>query len=257
MESIVAAGARLEVERIGGAGQTTLVFLHEGLGSVSQWRDFPRAVAESTGCPALIYSRVGYGRSDPVERPRPLTFMHDEARRALPELLSQEGIEDAILIGHSDGASIALIYAGESSPFVRGLILEAPHVFVEEVCVRSIEQVRAEYGRTDLRDKLARYHTDVDGAFYGWADAWLDPAFRSWDITGFLSAIRAPVLVIQGEHDEYGTVAQVDAVERGVAGRFERLILPGCGHSPHREKPEATLAAMVRFIRGLGLEGGV
>lgn len=257
MESIVAAGARLEVERIGGAGQTTLVFLHEGLGSVSMWRDFPRAVAEVTGCPTLIYSRVGYGCSDPVERPRPLTFMHDEARRALPEVLSQEGIEDAILIGHSDGASIALIYAGESRPFVRGLILAAPHVFVEEVCVRSIEQVREAYGRTDLRDKLARHHTDVDGAFYGWADAWLDPDFRRWDITGFLSGIRAPMLVIQGEDDEYGTVAQVDAVEGGVAGRFERLMLPRCGHSPHRDQPEATLAAMVRFIRGLKLEGGV
>lgn len=252
-----AAGARLEVRRIGGAGRTTLVFLHEGLGSASLWRDVPREVAEATGSPALVVSRLGYGQSDPVKRPRALTFMHEEARGALPEILAGEGIGDAILIGHSDGASIALIYAGENGAWVRGLILEAPHVFVEEVSVRSIERIRAAYERTDLREKLARHHADVDGAFHGWAEAWLDPAFRSWDITGVLPGIRVPVMVIQGEDDEYGTLAQVDAIERGVSGRMERVILPGCGHSPHREQSEATLGAMIRFVRGLvGGRGG-
>lgn len=226
-----------------------LVFLHEGLGSVSQWRDFPRAVAAATGCPAFVYSRWGYGQSDRADLPRPLSFMHDEARGALPEILDIMGIGEAILIGHSDGASIALIYAGENGARLRGLVLEAPHVFVENECISSIAERRVEWGNTELREKLARHHADVDSAFYGWADAWLHPDFRKWDLTSFLPGVRVPVLVIQGEDDDYGTTAQVDAVCTRVSGPAERVLLSDCGHSPHRDKPEETLAAMAGFIR--------
>lgn len=253
MGFLEAAGHRLEVDRIDGA-PPTLVFLHEGLGCVSRWRDFPRAVAAATGRAALVYSRRGYGLSEPVPQPRPLTFMHDEARRVLPDLLATAGVDDAVLVGHSDGASIALIYAGENGRGVRGVVAMAPHVFVEEVCVRSIAAIRAEYAAegSDVRGKLARHHADVDGAFYGWADAWLDPGFRGWDLTGFLPGVRAPVLVIEGADDEYGTVAQVDAVCRGVSGPAERRVLPGCGHVPQRDRPEETLAAVVGFVRRVG-----
>jgi pimeloyl-ACP methyl ester carboxylesterase len=257
---VEAAGHRLEVDRIEGRSPT-LVFLHEGLGCVARWRDFPRAVAAATGRAALVYSRRGYGLSDPVPcldgaasgpkpRPRPLDFMQDEAIRVLPALLERAGVEDAVLVGHSDGASIALVHAGSVGRGVRGLVAMAPHVFVEDVCVRSIAALRAEYERpeTEVKHKLARHHADVDGAFYGWADAWLDPEFRRWDITGFLPGVRAPVLVIQGEDDEYGTIAQVDAVCAGVSGPAERLVLPGCGHVPQRDRREETLAAIVGFV---------
>jgi len=251
MGFVEAGGHRLEVDRIpGDRRRPALVFLHEGLGCVSRWRDFPRAVAERTGLAALAYSRAGYGLSDPAARPRPLTFMHDEARGPLPELLAKEGIEDAVLVGHSDGASIALIHAGEGGPRVRGLVAMAPHVFVEEICVRSITQLRADYldEATHVREKLARHHADVDSAFLGWADAWLDPEFLRWNLEGFLPGVRAPVLVIQGEQDEYGTIAQVDAVCRGVAGPSERVMLAGCGHVPQRDRPEETLSAIVEFV---------
>jgi pimeloyl-ACP methyl ester carboxylesterase len=247
----VAGGHRVEIDRIPGAAPTMLVFLHEGLGSIAGWRSFPRDLAEATGCRAIVYSRWGYGGSDPVTLPRPLSFMHDEARGALPDLLAAEGIDDAILVGHSDGASIAIIHAGSIGGGVRGLVLMAPHVFVEDVCVTSIAKIRAEYASTDLRDKLARRHADVDGAFYGWADAWLDPEFRTWNLEAFLPGIRVPVLVIQGEDDEYGTIAQVDAIEAGVRGRFDRRILARSGHSPHRDQPEETLAASAAFVRSV------
>jgi pimeloyl-ACP methyl ester carboxylesterase len=251
---MIVAGVRLEVARYGepSAGRPTLVFLHEGLGSVSLWRDFPRRVATATGCPALAYSRQGYGRSDPVPLPRPLSSMHDEARGALPALLAAAGIEDAILIGHSDGASIAIIYAGGNGAKLRGLVLEAPHVFVEQVCVDSIAKVHEGYRASGLRERLARHHgANVDCAFYGWADSWLDPAFRNWNLEEFLPGIRVPILVIQGEDDEYGTLAQVERVCAQVAGPVERLVLPKCGHAPHRDQREAALAAIVGFVRRL------
>lgn len=247
-----AGGHRLEIDRIAGdPRRPTLVFLHEGLGCVARWRDFPRAVAEACGCAAVVYSRWGYGQSDPVERPRPQSFMHDEARGALPELLEKEGIEDAILVGHSDGASIALIYAGEDGRRVRAVVAMAPHVIVEDVCVRSIAALEADYldEATEVRKKLAKHHADVDGAFRGWADAWLDPGFRSWDLRGVLPGVRVPVLVIQGEEDEYGTSAQVDAVCSGVSGPSERLMLARCGHVPQRDRREETLGAIVGFVR--------
>jgi pimeloyl-ACP methyl ester carboxylesterase len=248
MPHLTAAGHRLEYERVEGRGPT-LVFLHEGLGSITQWRDFPRALAAATGCPALVYSRWGHGQSDPVELPRPLDFMHDEARRALPEILEQMGIDEAILVGHSDGASIAIIHAGEGGPRIRGLVLEAPHVFVEDLTIESIARARDDYATTHLRERLSRHHADVDGAFHGWAGAWLDPGFRAWNLEGFLPGIRVPVLVIQGEDDRYGTLAQVDAVCAKVSGPAERLVLPRCGHAPHRDRPEETLAAAADFIR--------
>lgn len=253
MPHLVVDGARLEIARLGepAPGRPTLVFLHEGLGSVALWRDFPAALAARTGCPALVYSRQGYGGSDPVALPRPLEFMHHEARR-LPALLDAAAIEEAVLIGHSDGASIALIYAGEDGRRLRGLVLEAPHVFVEPVTVASIAKISEAYRTTDLRGKLARYHgANVDCAFRGWADSWLDPAFLAWNIEAFLPAVTVPLLVIQGEADEYGTLAQIERVCRQVSGPAEKLMLPRCGHSPHRDQPEAVLAAMTDFIKRL------
>jgi pimeloyl-ACP methyl ester carboxylesterase len=253
MEPLEAAGHRLEQERFAG-GAPTLVFLHEGLGSVSLWRGFPRAVAEATGSAALVYSRRGYGRSDPSPRPWPLRFMHDEAILVLPAVLDAARVEDAVLVGHSDGASIALVYAGAIGLRVRGVVAMAPHVLVEEVCVRSIAAIRAEYDApgSALRERLARHHADVDGAFHGWADAWLDPGFRSWDLRGYLPAVRVPVMVIQGEDDAYGTLLQVDEIERLVPAPVERVVLPACGHSPHRDRPGETLAAVARFVQALG-----
>lgn len=253
MSFVEAGGHRLEIERLAGSAPT-LVFLHEGLGCVARWRDFPRAVAAATGRAALVYSRRGYGRSEPASPPWPLDFMHDEARRVLPDLLAREGVDDAVLIGHSDGASIALIYTGEIGRGVRGVAALAPHVFVEDVCVRAIAALRDQYGdpATDVRGKLARHHADVDGAFHGWAGVWLHPEFRKWDLTGFLPGVRVPVMVIQGEDDEYGTLAQVDAVCGGVSGPSERVILSRCGHVPQRDRPEDTLAAVVRFVSTCG-----
>jgi pimeloyl-ACP methyl ester carboxylesterase len=252
-ELLEVAGHRLEVARLADGPGPVLVFLHEGLGCVTRWYDFPRAVAEATGRSALVYSRRGYGTSEPIARPRPLDFMHDEALRVLPALLDVAGIEEAILVGHSDGASIALVYAGAIGARVRGVAALAPHVFVEDVCVTSIAALRASYldPATRVRERLARHHADVDGAFLGWADAWLDPGFRRWDLTGFLPGVYVPLLLIQGEQDEYGTLAQLDAIERGVAGPATRLVLPSCGHSPQRDREGATLAAVAGFVRGL------
>lgn len=243
-------GRRLEVEHAG-AGPTTLVFLHEGLGCAATCRDFPAELAAASGCSALVYSRLGYGRSDPAPLPRPISFMHDEALRTLPAVLERAGIEDAILVGHSDGASIALIYAGAIGSRVRGLILEAPHVFVEDVCLASISALRAAYPGSELRDKLLRRHDDADAVVRGWTDVWLHPDFRSWNIEEYLPGIQVPALVIQGDADEYGTPAQVDAVCAQIAAPAERLILPGVGHAPHRDQPDTVLATMASFVRRL------
>ena len=227
----------------------TLVFLHEGLGSVSAWRDFPRALAEATGCGALVYSRAGYGASPPAALPRPVTYMHEEAKSVLPEILGERGVARPILVGHSDGASIALIAVGSGAVDARALVLEAPHVFVEQVSVDGIAAAKVAYESTDLRARLARHHADVDDAFRGWNDVWLSPAFRAWNIEADLAGVRCPTLVVQGDEDPYGTLAQVDALERGVSGSFERVVLPGVGHAPHKDARDATLAAMTRFVR--------
>jgi pimeloyl-ACP methyl ester carboxylesterase len=227
----------------------TLVLLHEGLGSVRMWRDFPDALVTRTGCPALVYSRAGHGSSPPPASPPGVRFMHDEATIVLPALLSRFHIETPLLVGHSDGGSIALIYAGTRP--VRGLILLAPHVFVEECSLQSIRRMREQYATTDLRARLAKYHDNVDAAFRGWNDVWLDPAFRQWNIEEYLPAITCPVLVLQGEDDEYGTRAQVDAIAAQVRGPVDVELLPRCGHSPHRDQREVVLDRMAGFLRRL------
>jgi pimeloyl-ACP methyl ester carboxylesterase len=243
------AGHRLECVRIRGAKSApTLVFLHEGLGSVALWKDFPARVAEATGCPVLVYSRAGYGRSSPAVLPRVPNYMHVEALTVLPALLDRLGIADPVLVGHSDGASIALLHAGSGSRPVRALVALAPHVFVEDMSIASIDEVRRQYETTDLREKLARRHADPDAAFRGWNDIWLAPAFRSWNIEACLPGVRCPLLLIQGSDDEYGSAAQLDAIERQVGGKVARIELADCRHSPHRDQPEATLAAIADFV---------
>ncbi len=219
------------------------------------WRDFPARLVAATGMGVLVYSRWGYGKSDPVPVPRPLTYMHDEALASLPEVLDAAGVRRAILFGHSDGASIALIFAGSGLPAthrVLGLALEAPHVFVEDVSVQSIAAAAEAYRTTDLRARLTRQHGDnVDGAFWGWNRAWLDPGFRAWNIEASLPGVEVPALVIQGEDDPYGTLAQVDSIATKSGGPVSRLVLPSCGHAPHRDQPEATIEAVARFVLAL------
>ena len=225
-----------------------LVFLHEGLGSITQWRDTPAAIANATGLPAFVYARRGYGRSTPAAVPRPLTYMHDEAR-LLPAVLAAAGIGDAILVGHSDGASIAIIAAGERLLAPRALVLIAPHVFVEDVSITAIQRAGEAFRTTDLRARLARHHADVDGAFWGWNGAWLDPRFRAWSLLPLLPAISAPTLLVQGELDEYGTADQLDAIAQAVAGPVERLLVSGAGHSPFRDAPDVVHTAIAGFAR--------
>ena len=224
-----------------------LVLLHEGLGSVSLWRDVPRALAQRTGRRVMAYSRFGHGASDPPASPHTVAFMHEEAR-LLPAILDAAGIDRAVLLGHSDGGSIALIAASEAPARVEALVLAAPHVFVEDISVASIERTTVAFRTTDLRERLARHHRDVDIAFSGWSDVWLDPHFRTWNLEGYLPGIACPVLLIQGEQDEYGTLRQVDAIERQVRGPVDRLVLADCGHSPHRDRRERVISAVAEFI---------
>jgi pimeloyl-ACP methyl ester carboxylesterase len=229
----------------------TLVLLHEGLGCVGMWRDFPAGLAERSGYGVLAYSRPGYGNSDPAPLPRPLSYMHDEAFDVLPQVLDQARIRKAILVGHSDGASIAAIYAGGRQDFrVRGLVLMAPHFFVEDVTIQSIAAARDAYEGGDLRARLARYHgTNVDGAFRGWNDAWLDRGFRTWRIDEYLAYIRIPILIIQGRGDQYGTLEQVRLAETETYCPVEAMILERCGHAPHVDQAETTLEAIAAFSR--------
>jgi pimeloyl-ACP methyl ester carboxylesterase len=240
---------RLETARVGQGEGPTLVFLHEGLGSVSLWRDFPREVASACGVPAFVYSRRNYGRSSATAPlPWPVRYMHDEAA-LLPEVLAAARIDDPILVGHSDGASIALLYAAEHP--LRGLVVLAPHVFGEELGFASIARAKEAYERGDLRARLSRHHADVDAAFRGWNDAWLQPGFRAWNIEDALPRIRAPILVVQGKDDEYGTVRQVEAIRSQAGGRVEAVVLDGCGHSPQRDKPGETVQAIERFFAAI------
>ena len=234
---------RIDVVR---GSRPTLVFLHEGLGSVATWRDFPARVAHATQCNAVVYSRYGYGNSDPLAEPRTVGYMHDEALVVLPELLDQLAIDLPILIGHSDGGSIALIHAGAGARRVSAVVTLAAHVMVEDVSVASIAAVKTVYETTDLRGRLARYHADVDSAFLGWNRVWLIPEFREWNIEEYLPRIRCPVLAIQGTDDEYGTMEQMRRIAAGIAD-VELLALEGCRHSPHTEEPEAVLGAIAGF----------
>ena len=232
---------------------TTLVFLHEGLGCTSLWRDFPERVSEGTGLSALVYSRAGYGGSGPARLPREVEYMHHEALVVLPAILSALEIGPAVLIGHSDGASISIIYSGsDQQERVRGLVLIAPHVFTEKISLEGIAAVRSQYWTTDLRRKLARHHGEkVDDTFQGWNDVWLNSEFRDWNIESFLPAVDVPMLLIQGTHDEYGSLAQLDAIEAGVLPTVERLVLEGVGHSPHREQSASVVDAICRFVSQL------
>jgi pimeloyl-ACP methyl ester carboxylesterase len=228
---------------------STIVMLHEGLGCVGLWGDFPEKLQGATGTGVFVYSRAGYGQSSPVELPRPLSYMQDEASDVLPALLDAIGFRRGMLLGHSDGASIAAIYAGTHQDHrVGGLVLIAPHFFTEDGGIASIAEAKKAYESTDLRPKLARWHKDVDNAFYGWNGAWLDPDFRKWDITGQLAYIRVPILIVQGEDDQYGTVKQIETAERECYCPVEVALLKDAKHSPQREAPQATLTAIADFI---------
>jgi len=253
-------GRSLEYQRIAAAAAgPTMVFLHEGLGSIGQWRDFPASIVEATGLPAIVYARYGHGQSDALQQPHGVDFMHREALESLPELLRALGISRPILIGHSDGASIALIYAGAGHA-LHGLVAMAPHVFVEDISIEGIVAAKQAYETMDLPQKLARHHRDPAKTFYGWNDVWLAPAFRAWNIERVLPAITCPLLAIQGYGDEYGSMAQVDAIARQAGGPVEVLKLEQCGHSPHKDQPEIVAGAIVEFVKrttgttGSGLE---
>ncbi len=251
-EFLTIGGKRLEVSWHGPRPKDapTLVFLHEGLGCVALWGDFPAKLAAATGCGALVYSRLGYGRSEACDLPRSLRFMHDEGLQVLPALLEMVGIRRCILIGHSDGGSIAIIYAGGTvAAPLRGVITEAPHVFCEDLTVRSIQKTKESYQSGGLRQRLMKYHgTNTDRAFWGWNEAWLHPDFRNWNLEEYLPRIKVPMLVIQGENDPYGTVAQVNTIARQAGARAEVVMVSQCEHTPHREQEGTTLQTMVQFI---------
>jgi len=248
---IVAAGRALRVEYAWvGPGRdraAPIVFLHEGLGSVAMWRDFPERLCAAIGRPGFVYSRPGYGRSTP--RPAgehwAVDFMHHQAHEVLPAVLAAAGIDTPWLFGHSDGGSIALLHAARHA--VAGVVAVAPHLFVEDVSVASIARAQVAYESGGLRERLARYHDDVDSAFFGWNDAWLSPTFREWNIERDIAAIAVPLLAVQGEGDEYGTLEQVRALARR-SPQAQLRVIPACGHSPHRDQPEVLIDAVCSFL---------
>jgi pimeloyl-ACP methyl ester carboxylesterase len=226
-----------------------LVFLHEGLGSTAQWKDFPELLCERTDRPGFVFDRLGHGKSDPLSLPRDPGYLHEEAFFALPETLDGQGIEKSVLIGHSDGGTIALLFAARFPGRVSAVITEAAHVFVEDVTLKGIRKAVDLYGRTDLRKRLSAYHgSNTEGVFRGWADTWLDPRFRDWNTVSELSGVRCPLLVIQGEGDEYGTAIQVMTIAEKTSGPAEAWLVPDCGHIPHLQAKEAVLRRMADFI---------
>jgi pimeloyl-ACP methyl ester carboxylesterase len=242
---VAVPGGALEVLDLPGpADEPALVLLHEGLGSVGLWRDFPERLHAATGRRVVAFSRFGHGRSSPPPRPRTPTFMHEEAREVLPPLFAALAIERPVLVGHSDGASIALIHAAEHP--VSALAVLAPHVFVEEICVTAIAETRERFRAGELAGRMARHHDDPEVTFFGWAGVWLDPEFRAWDLVPLVSRIEAPLLVVQGDADEYGSLAQVDAIEGAASGPVERLVVHG-GHWPHVDHPDEVVDAIRRL----------
>lgn len=230
----------------------TIVMLHEGLGCVARWRDFPKAVAERTGLGVFVYSRRGYGQSDPADLPKPLDFMAREAVDTLPEILDAIGFQRGVLLGHSDGATISAIYAGSVQDHrVRGLILMAPHFFTEPMGLQEIARTRDSFDTTDLADRMKKFHQDPVGAFRGWADTWLDPGFRAWNVSEVIDYLRVPVMVIQGREDQYGTLAQVEEVQERSYAPVDVMILENCRHAPHQDQPERTLDAIAEFVERL------
>jgi len=243
-------GSDLEYRMIGPAPDhaPTIVMLHEGLGSAALWGDFPDRLQAATGAGVFLYSRAGYGASSPVPLPRPLDYMSIEALEVLPHVLEAIGFRTGLLLGHSDGASIAAIYAGGKSDHrVRGVVMIAPHFIVEDMGVAAIAETRTAYENAGLKARLARWHRQVDNAFYGWSDAWLDPAFRNWDISDHLAYIRVPVAILQGADDQYGTMRQVEIAREECYCPVEVTIIPGAGHSPHREAAEIALQSVADF----------
>jgi pimeloyl-ACP methyl ester carboxylesterase len=240
---------QLEYQWVGNAAspQPVIVFLHEGLGSLAMWKDFPARLCNQLGFKGLVFSRCGYGRSTPKPPHErwPASFMHAQAHDVLPALFDALNIHRPWLLGHSDGGSIALLHAAKFD--VTGVVVVAPHIFVEDLSISSIQKAREAYATTDLKHRLARYHADPDSAFRGWNDIWLDPAFRSWNIQGELATITAPVLAVQGADDEYGTLAQI----RGIAQALPKtrlLVIPECGHSPHRDQPRLLIQHTAEFV---------
>ncbi|NKB53422.1 MAG: alpha/beta fold hydrolase [Rhizobiaceae bacterium] len=248
--TLIIDGVRLQTACYGAKPDQapTIILLHEGLGCVALWRDFPQRLAAATGFGVFAYSRAGYGKSDPCPLPRPIDYMTDEALQTLPEILNLIGFKQGVLMGHSDGATIAAIHAGMSGDLrVRGVVLMAPHFFAEPGGLESIAQARVNYQTGDLRNKLAIYHTNVDCAFYGWNDVWLDPNFKQWNVAEVIDYLRIPVLAIQGEADEYGTLAQIDELDSRIYSPLDVEILKDCGHAPHIEQPENTLQIITEF----------
>ena len=251
---ISAGGKRLEGRCWGPAPDIapTLVLLHEGLGSAGLWKDFPERLADRTGYGVFAYSRAGYGASDPAELPRPLDYMTREAVDVLPHVLDAIGFRRGVLLGHSDGASIAALYAGTIEDFrVRGLCLISPHFFTEPSGLAAIAEAKVQYETGELRERLARHHGDADNAFRGWNDAWLDPRFKAWNIEEAIAYIRVPVLAIQGDRDQYGTLAQIDALRNGLYSPLDVKIFRGGKHAPHLERPEETVDAVADFLATL------
>ena len=248
------APLRLEYRMIGSRPDAapTIVMLHEGLGSVGLWGAFPEALATATGAGVFVYSRTNYGRSSPGKLPRTVNFMHEEALDVLPRVLAAIGFERGILLGHSDGASIATIYAGSVQDHrVRGLVLMAPHFFTEDMGLAQIRRTNEDYQSGDLREKLKRWHADVDSAYQSWSGPWLAPEFRVWDITETLGYIRVPILIIQGADDQYGTLKQIEVAQQECYCPVEAAILPGVRHSPHRDAPALTRDTAAAFINRL------
>jgi len=247
-------GLRLEYRMAGPRPHQapTLMMLHEGLGSAGMWGDFPEKLAAATGCGVFAWSRIGYGHSSPAKLPRTLDFMHVEAEQILPRLLDSIGFRQGLLVGHSDGASVAAIYGGSVQDHrVRGLVLMAPHFIVEDVTINSIREIRHAFDTTDVRQRFQRWHADADATVRGWTDVWMKNDFKSWDISDRLAYIRVPVLIIQGEHDHYGTERQIEIAREECYCPVEVLLIPGIQHIPHREAPEATLNAIADFCRRL------
>ena len=245
---------RLEYRMIGPRPDAapTIVMLHEGLGSVGLWGDFPDKIAAATGAGVFVYSRAGYGKSSPGKLPRSTRFMHEEACDVLPRVLGAIGFQRGLLLGHSDGGSIAAIYAGSVQDHrVRGLILIAPHFFTEDMGLAEIVRAREAFTNGSFREKLSRWHADVDCAFRSWSEPWLDPQFRKWDITESLGYIRVPILIVQGEQDQYGTLKQLEAAQEACYCPVETAVLPGVRHVPQREAPELTLSIVTDFINRL------
>jgi pimeloyl-ACP methyl ester carboxylesterase len=248
------APLRLEYRMIGPRPDAapTIVMLHEGLGCVGLWGAFPEQLASATGAGVFVYSRASYGQSSPGKLPRSVNFMHEEALDVLPRVLAAIGFQRGILFGHSDGASIATIYAGGVQDHrVRGLVLMAPHFFTEEMGLAEIRRTNENYATGNLRDKLKRWHGDVDSAFHSWSGPWLNPDFRTWDITEALGYIRVPILIVQGADDQYGTVKQIEAAQQECYCPVDVALLAGVRHSPHRDSPEETLNAVSAFISRL------